>query len=199
MPDRFLIVGLGNPGREYRENRHNVGFRTVDALAAKMGVAFTRRQSDALYATGNVGQAPVVLAKPQRYMNLSGRPVASLTRFYDIPLERLLVIFDEIDLPLGTLRLRPEGGTAGHGGMQSIVEALGTQAFPRLRIGVGRPPGRKGAANYVLQDFDEDEQPMLTETIDRAVAAVEVFVLEGIDAAMNRFNREVGGRDGETG
>jgi PTH1 family peptidyl-tRNA hydrolase len=188
MADRYLIVGLGNPGREYRGSRHNAGFMVVDALAARLGQAFTRRQADALYATGQIGAWPVVLAKPQRYMNLSGRPVASLLKFYNLPLEHLLVVFDEIDLPLGTLRLRPEGGTAGHRGMQSIVDALGTQAFPRLRLGVGRPPGRKAAASHVLQDFGEDEQPVVDEALDRAVAAVEAFVQEGITAAMNRFN-----------
>jgi PTH1 family peptidyl-tRNA hydrolase len=193
MPDRFLIVGLGNPGREYRENRHNVGFQVLDALAGKLGQTFTRRQADALYATGLIDAAPVVLAKPQRYMNLSGRPVASLVKFYDIPLARLLVIFDEIDLPLGTLRLRPEGGTAGHRGMESIVEALGTQEFPRLRVGVGRPPGRRAASSYVLKNFDKEEKPVADEMIERAVSAVESFVLEGITVAMNRFNADAGG------
>jgi PTH1 family peptidyl-tRNA hydrolase len=188
MADRFLVVGLGNPGREYRGSRHNAGFMVLDALAARLGQAFTRRQADALYATGHIGAAPVVLAKPQRYMNLSGRPVASLVKFYGVPLERLLVVFDEIDLPLGTLRLRPEGGTAGHRGMQSIVEALGTQAFPRLRFGVGRPPGRKAAASHVLQDFSQDERPLVDEALDRAAAAVETFVQEGITIAMNQFN-----------
>lgn len=199
--EKYLIVGLGNPGREYRANRHNVGFMTLDRLAAKLGLVFTRRQSDALYATGRLapppsalsqgaGQAgaPVVLAKPQRYMNLSGGPTASLVRFHGVSLERLMLVFDELDLPLGTLRMRPEGGTSGHRGMQSVVQALGTQAFPRLRVGIGRPPGRKDAAAHVLEDFDEDELPLLEATLDRAALALETFVAEGIAAAMNRFN-----------
>ncbi|MBI3760244.1 MAG: aminoacyl-tRNA hydrolase [Chloroflexi bacterium] len=188
MPDKYLIVGLGNPGREYRENRHNVGFMTLDRLAQELGLAFTRRQSDALYAAGRMGDIPLVLAKPQRYMNRSGRPVASLLKFHEIPLARLLVIFDELDLPLGTIRLRPEGGTSGHHGMESIVEALGTQIVPRLRFGIGRPPGRMDGAAYVLQDFGADEKPIVEATIARAAEAVEAFVKEGIVAAMNRFN-----------
>jgi len=187
--DKFLIAGLGNPGREYRNNRHNAGFMVLDELAARLGEKFTRRQSDSLYITGRLAGASVVLAKPQRYMNLSGRPVASLVRFYDVPLDHLLVVFDELDLPLGALRLRPEGGTSGHRGMESIVEALGTQAFPRLRVGIGRPPGRKGAASHVLEDFDEEELPFVDSALERAAAAVECFVSEGIVPAMNRFNR----------
>jgi PTH1 family peptidyl-tRNA hydrolase len=186
--EKFLIVGLGNPGREYRANRHNVGFMTLDRLAAKLGLAFTRRQSDALYTSGRLQGRPVVLAKPQRFMNLSGGPVASLVRFHNIAQERFIVVFDELDLPLGTLRLRPEGGTAGHRGMQSLVEALGTQDFPRLRFGIGRPPGRKDAAAHVLEDFNRDELPLVEATLDRAVEALETFVTEGIVPAMNRFN-----------
>jgi peptidyl-tRNA hydrolase, PTH1 family len=186
--EKFLIVGLGNPGREYRANRHNVGFMTLDRLAAKLGLAFTRRQSDALYTSGRLGGRPVVLAKPQRFMNLSGGPVASLVRFHNIAQERFIVVFDELDLPLGTLRLRPAGGTAGHRGMRSVVEALGTQDFPRLRFGIGRPPGRKDAAAHVLEDFNQDELPLVEVTLDRAVEALETFVTEGIVQAMNRFN-----------
>ena len=188
MPDRFLIVGLGNPGREYRENRHNVGFMALDRLAKEMGGAFTRRQSEALYLAGSLASRPVVLAKPQTYMNLSGRPVAALLRFHDIPLERLLVIFDDLDLPLGTIRLRPEGGTAGHRGMEAIVESLGTNAFPRLRFGISRPPGRMEAAAYVLQDFDEDEKPVAEAALERTTEAVAVFLKDGIVTAMNGFN-----------
>jgi PTH1 family peptidyl-tRNA hydrolase len=185
---KYLIVGLGNPGREYRVSRHNAGFLVVDRLAHEMGQAFTRRQADALYVTGRLEDRPVVLAKPQRYMNLSGGPVASLVRFHEIPPERLLIVFDELDLPLGTLRLRPEGGTSGHRGMASIVEALGTQAFPRLRFGIGRPPGQRQAVNYVLQTFSRDEEELAEATLERAAEAVKTFLREGIVAAMNRYN-----------
>lgn len=189
MPDKFLIVGLGNPGREYRFNRHNVGFMTLDRLVQRNELKiFTKKQGQALITTGVIAGAPVILAKPQTYMNLSGRAVSSLLRFYDIPLERLLVCFDDIDLPVGTLRLRPEGGSAGQNGMNSIIEQLGTQAFPRLRLGVGRPPGQKAAANYVLKDFKDDELEIMEVTLDRAVDAIEAFLKDGIILTMSRFN-----------
>jgi len=189
VPDKFLIVGLGNPGREYRFNRHNVGFMTLDRLVQRNGLkGFTKKQGQALITTGVVAGTPVILAKPQTYMNLSGQAVGSLLRFYDIPLERLLVCFDDIDLPVGTLRLRPEGGSAGQNGMNSIIEQLGTQAFPRLRLGVGRPPGQKSAAHYVLKDFKGEELEIMEVTLDRAVDAIEAFIKDGIILTMSRFN-----------
>ncbi len=191
MSNRFLFVGLGNPGREYRLNRHNVGFMVLDHIVERHGLsAFTKKQGQALITTGRLADAPVILAKPQTYMNLSGRAVASLSRFYDIPTDRLMVCFDDIDLPLGTLRLRPEGGSSGQNGMNSIIEQLATQAFPRLRLGIGRPPGRMAAAGYVLRDFSGDELDVLSDALDRAVDALEVFVRQGINAAMNRFNAD---------
>ncbi|MBI5348283.1 MAG: aminoacyl-tRNA hydrolase [Chloroflexi bacterium] len=191
---KFLIVGLGNPGREYAFNRHNVGFMAVDRLAKKHGTAFTRRQGKALITTLNVDAHPLVLAKPQTFMNLSGDAVASLLHFYDVPLENFLVCFDDLDLPVGTIRLRPQGGSAGQNGVQSIIEKLGTQNFPRLRLGIGRPPGRMLAAAYVLRDFDKFDGEVMNLTLDKAVEAIEVFVNEGLNAAMNKFN---GTADGE--
>ena len=189
VTDRHLIVGLGNPGREYRFNRHNVGFMLLDRIVARHGLmAFTRRQGKALITTGTIGEAGVILAKPQTFMNLSGEAVASLLRFYHLPLERLLVCFDDIDLPVGTLRLRPEGGSSGQGGMKSIIQQLGTENFPRLRLGVGRPPGVKAAAGYVLKDLRGEELQIMDETLDKAADAAECFVKEGLVTAMNRFN-----------
>jgi PTH1 family peptidyl-tRNA hydrolase len=189
VPDRYLIVGLGNPGREYRSNRHNAGFILLDRLVERhKWMAFTKRQGKALITTGLLGRASLVLAKPQTFMNLSGEAVSSLVRFYDLPLERLLVVADEIDLPLGTLRLRPDGGSAGHNGMLSIIEQLGTETFPRLRLGVGRPPGAKAAAGYVLRDFRGEDLEIVNLALDKGVDAVECFVQEGIVTAMNRFN-----------
>ncbi len=189
MADRYLIVGLGNPGREYRANRHNAGFMLLDRLAERhKWMGFTKRQGKALITTGLLGQASLVLAKPQTFMNLSGEAVSSLLHFYDLPLERLLVVVDEIDLPLGTLRLRPDGGSAGHNGLRSIIEQLGTEVFPRLRLGVGRPSGVKAAAGYVLRDFRGEELEIMTLTLDKAADAVECFVREGLVTAMNRFN-----------
>lgn len=189
MADRYLIVGLGNPGREYRSNRHNAGFILLDRFVVRhKWPGFTKRQGKALITTGILGQASIVLAKPQTFMNLSGQAVSALLHFYDLPLERLLVCVDEIDLPLGTLRLRPDGGSAGHNGMGSIIEQLGTEAFPRLRLGVGRPPGSRAAAGYVLRDFRGEDLEIMALAFDKGVDAVECFIREGIVTAMNRFN-----------
>lgn len=189
MAERHLIVGLGNPGREYRQNRHNAGFMLLDRLAAQHKLpAFTKRQGQALISTGTIQGVPVVLGKPQTYMNLSGQAVGALARFYQLPLERVLVAVDDIDLPLGVLRLRAEGGSAGHNGMKSIIEQLGTERFPRLRLGVGRPAGSKAAAGYVLRDFRGDDAELFDVILDRAAAALACWLHDGIVAAMNRFN-----------
>ena len=185
---KHLIVGLGNPGREYAHNRHNVGFMAVDQLAKAHSAAFTRRQSKALITSIRIGEAPVILAKPQTFMNLSGESVASLVKFYDVPLNQLLVCFDDLDLPVGTIRLRAEGGSAGQNGMKSIIQHLGTQNFPRLRLGIGRPPGRMDPAAYVLQDFKDFDAEVMDMTLDKAAQAIETFVKEGVVTAMNKFN-----------
>lgn len=184
----YLICGLGNPGREYRANRHNVGFMVLNQLADNLGLSFSRMESRALIAKGNLHGQRLVLAKPQTYMNLSGQAVSSLVRFYKIPAEQLLVVFDDVDLPFGTLRLRPAGGSGGQKGMKSIIESLGYQEFPRLRVGIGRPPGRMEAADYVLQDFSQNEQTALSEILDRAAEAIESFIKNGVDTAMNLHN-----------
>ena len=184
----FLIAGLGNPGREYRGNRHNAGYLFLDRLAERLGVAFNRVESKALVCKAEYEGNRLILAKPQTYMNLSGQAVGALLRFYKIPSERFLVAYDEIDLPFGSLRLRPEGGSGGHNGMKSIIERLGNQEFARLRIGVNRPPGRMEAADYVLQDFSRAETEQLPNILDSAIDAALCFVSSGIDAAMNRFN-----------
>jgi len=186
-PVEKLIVGLGNPGRKYAHNRHNVGFWCLDRLAQAHGLSFTRRRAKASLALGKIADVGVVLAKPLTYMNLSGQAVGQLVSFYKLPLEGILVICDDLDLPPGTIRLRPEGGSGGHKGMHSIIEALGSQAFPRLRVGIGRPPGND-AVSYVLSDFTADEQIMLENVYKRVVAAVELFLREGVEAAMNAYN-----------
>jgi len=184
----FLIVGLGNPGREYREHRHNIGFMLINRLAVKLNVRFTRLQSKALVATANYNEYKIILAKPQTFMNLSGQSVQGLIHFYKLPLTNLLVAHDDLDLPPGTIRIRPDGGSAGQKGMESIIERLGTDEFPRLRLGIGRPPGRMEAPDYVLLDFPAGEMTVISETLNLAVEAALTFVNEGLDAAMNRFN-----------
>jgi len=184
-----LIVGLGNPGPQYVANRHNVGFRCVELLAATCDLAFAKKQKRARVAMGLVRGQRVIIAKPQTFMNESGRAVAPLARFYQVQLERLLVVYDDLDLPLGAVRLRPEGGAGGHKGMRSIIEHLGGQSFPRLRIGIGRPPGRMDPAAYVLQDFSAEERPLLQETLEWVVIAIETWLTEGVEEAMSRYNR----------
>lgn len=189
--ERCLVAGLGNPGRKHARNRHNVGFMVVERLAEQRGIALDRVRQQALFGSGRAGDMTLLLAKPQSYMNRSGWPIASLLRYFKIRQENLLVIFDEIDLPLGTIRIREKGGSGGHNGMKSVIEHLGTE-FPRMRLGVGRPPGAMDPAKYVLRDFDESELPLVAEMIDGAVAAVETFLQEGIDLAMTRHNRQLG-------
>jgi PTH1 family peptidyl-tRNA hydrolase len=189
----YLIVGLGNPGRQYLRNRHNVGFMLLDRLASHLEVSFSRLESRALVTKADYQANRLILAKPQTYMNLSGQAVGALQRFYKVPLERLLIVYDDVDLPFGAMRMRPTGGSAGQKGMASIIERLGSQDFPRLRIGIGRPPGRMDAAAYVLQDFSRQESAELAQVLDQAVEAVLTFVTPGIVEAMNKFNPQSNG------
>lgn len=188
MSDRFLIVGLGNPGRDYEHTRHNIGFRCVEAVATKYGLSFSKKQNQAQLAEGVAGEHKVMLAKPQTYMNLSGEAVRPLLSFYKVPLDHLIVISDDLDIPLGTLRIRKQGSAGGQNGLKHIMAQLSTQDLYRIRFGIGRPPGRMEAAAYVLQDFGKDEQILLVETLDRVVKAVDTFLNDGIDATMNRHN-----------
>jgi len=191
MTETLLMVGLGNPGREYRDNRHNIGFMLVDRLAMKLDARFTRLQSRALVASARFDGRKIILAKPQTFMNLSGQAVQGLLRFYKLSLTDMLVAHDDLDLPIGTIRLRPDGGAAGQKGMISIIERLGTDEFPRLRLGIGRPPGQMDAADYVLQDFSYGEMSVISESLQRAVEAALTFAREGLEAAMNKFNGAV--------
>jgi len=187
-----LIVGLGNPGLAYRHNRHNIGFMVADVLAQKLEIPLKRVKFKAQIGNGKVEGIPVIIAKPLTYMNNSGEAVAPLVHYFKVPLERLLVIHDDMDLPLGTLRMRPSGGSAGHNGMLSIFDKLGTNAIPRLRVGIGRPPGRMDPADYVLQDFPKNEEELLNMVIAQACEAVLAFITTGLEKAMNTYNGEVG-------
>jgi len=182
-----LVVGLGNPGRKYASNRHNVGFQCLDHLAEAWGLSFSRRKHKALLAQGEMAGLKIILAKPQTFVNLSGEAVSRLARFYRVPPENILVIYDDLDLPVGRIRLRPEGGSGGHKGMKSIIGHLGTQGFPRLRVGIGRPT-RGDPVDYVLSDFTPDERIAIEDAYETVVSAVELWLADGIDAAMNRYN-----------
>lgn len=192
----FLIVGLGNPGPDYRQNRHNVGFMVVDALSLALDIPIQRVEQRALLGKGLLNGERLILAKPQTYMNNSGTSVAPLVRFYKVPHAQVLVVHDDLDLPFGSMRLRPFGGTGGQKGMESIVERLGTREFPRLRVGISRPPGRMDPADYVLHNFDPPQQDQLPEVLGKAVNAIRMFVLEGIEAAMNTYNGSMDGSNG---
>jgi PTH1 family peptidyl-tRNA hydrolase len=190
-PERLLLVGLGNPGRKFRQNRHNIGFMLIDRLAAAWGISQGRSHAQALVAEARLEDRKLLFAKPQTFMNESGRAVGALVRFYKLEPRQVLVVFDELDLPLGTLRLRPAGGASGHNGMRSIIQHIQSQEFARLRLGIGRPPGRMDPAAYVLQDFSKDELPFVEATLKRAEECVRDFILDGIQIAMTRHNGEV--------
>jgi PTH1 family peptidyl-tRNA hydrolase len=191
MTETFLIVGLGNPGREYRETRHNIGFMLIDRLAVKLSARFTRLQSKALVASTVYQERKIILGKPQTFMNLSGQSVQGLVHFYKLPLTNILIAHDDLDLPPGTIRIRPDGGSAGQKGVSSILEHFRTDEFPRLRLGIGRPPGQMQAPDYVLQDFSNSEMILVSETLNRAVEAVLTFVTEGLVPTMNKYNGSV--------
>jgi PTH1 family peptidyl-tRNA hydrolase len=183
-----LIVGLGNPGPEYAHNRHNAGFQVVDLLAQAHGLAFDRQQAKGLLSGGRIMGHEVILLKPQTYMNLSGEAVAGAARFYRVSPADILVIYDDLDLPLGGLRLRPGGGSGGHKGMCSVIASLGTEDFPRLRVGVGRP-AHGDPVDYLLSDFAPGELPVMKETYNAAAATVELYLQKGLAAAMNWCNQ----------
>ncbi len=187
----FLIVGLGNPGREYKDNRHNVGFMLVDRLAVRLNGRLSRVQAKALVGSVNFQGYKIILAKPQTYMNLSGQSIQGLARFYKLPFENMIVAHDDLDLSFGTIRIRPGGGPGGQKGVASTIERLGSKDFPRLRIGIGRPPGRMDPAAYVLQDFDRSDLVALSEILDHAADAVLTFITEGLNTAMNQFNGDI--------
>ena len=190
VENTFLIIGLGNPGREYRGNRHNTGFMVIDRLAVRLNAKGMRLQSKAIVTTA-IYEEKLILAKPQTYMNLSGDSVQGLANFYKLPFDNLLVVHDDLDLPFGSIRMRPGGGPGGQKGIASTIERLGSKEFGRLRIGIGRPPGRMDPADYVLQDYSREDFKVLSDILDRAADAILVFLKEGLDIAMNKFNGEL--------
>ena len=185
-----LIVGLGNPGPEYENTRHNVGFRVVDELASRQHETFARGPTQALIARVRTLGSGAMLAKPLTFMNLSGRAVAELCRYFRIEVVDLLVVTDDVNLPLGRLRARGRGSAGGHNGLASVHASLGTTEYARLRVGVGRGDQRRDLADHVLSRFMREEETAVTEMVGRAADAVETFVTEGLDRMMNRYNQE---------
>ena len=186
----IMIAGLGNPGKEYAETRHNIGFMVLTRLSEKLGVEFTRLQNKAFVTKAEYNGQKLILVKPQTFMNNSGQAVSALMRFYKLPLENLLVIYDDVDLDFEVLRLRANGSSSGQKGMNSIIQQLGSEEIPRLRVGIGRPPGSMPTPNYVLQRFSKGQEEVLPFVIDRAVDAALDFVSLGIIEAMNRHNQK---------
>ena len=184
----WLVVGLGNPGPSYAGNRHNAGFLVADLLAERAGGRFKRSKSRAEVVEGRLAGVRAVLAKPLTYMNLSGGPTASLCSFYKVPVERVVVVHDELDIPYGAVRLKRGGGDNGHNGLRSITSALGSREYLRVRFGIGRPPGRQDPADYVLKDFSATERKELDLHVDRAADAVEALLTGPLEAAQNSFH-----------
>ena len=183
----WLVVGLGNPGPEYAGNRHNIGFMVVDLLAGRMGARFKAHKSRNQVAEGRLSGRRVVLAKPLSFMNLSGGPVTALRDFYKVPVDRLVVVHDELDIDYAALRLKKGGGDNGHNGLKSVTKSLGPDYF-RVRAGVGRPPGRMEVADFVLKDFSSTERKELDWFVDRAADAVEALLAEGLERAQTTYN-----------
>jgi PTH1 family peptidyl-tRNA hydrolase len=190
MTDTWLIVGLGNPGTEYRNNRHNVGQMVLDELASRVGGSFKSHKARAQVLEGRlgIGGPRVVLAKPATYMNVSGGPVAGLANFYGIAPDRVVAVHDEIDIPFNTVKLKIGGGEGGHNGLRDISKALATKDYLRVRVGVGRPPGRMDTADFVLRDFATAEKKELPFLLDEAADAVEMLLADGLLAAQQKFH-----------
>lgn len=190
MTDTWLIVGLGNPGAQYQGNRHNVGQMVLDELAGRVGAGFKTHKARAQVVEGRlgIGGPRVVLAKPMSYMNVSGGPVSALASFYGITPDHVVAVHDEIDIPFNTVRLKTGGGEGGHNGLRDISKALGTKDYLRVRVGVGRPPGRMDTADYVLRDFGTAELKELPFLLDEAADAVELLLREGLTSAQQKFH-----------
>lgn len=186
----YLIAGLGNPTREYEKTRHNVGFEAIDILADKAGTTVTEKKHKALYGKGYIGGQKVVLAKPQTYMNLSGESIREIADFYKIEPENIIILCDDINLSEGQLRIRLKGSAGGHNGLKNIISHLGTQEFPRIRIGVGEKPRGMDLADYVLGRFPKEQQTVMEEAYRDAAEAACMMIEDGADAAMNHYNRK---------
>jgi len=183
-----LIVGLGNPGKQYEDTRHNVGFKVIDVLSTRLNIPLDKMKFNGLFGMGNIGGEKVLLLKPLTYMNLSGESVRPIMDYYDIEIENLIVVYDELDLPVGKIRIRTKGSAGGHNGMKSIIAHTGTQNFNRIRIGVDRPKAGMPITNYVLGPFSNEEKPSVIETIEKSADACEKWITTPILQVMNDYN-----------
>lgn len=185
----FCIVGLGNPGQQYQQTRHNAGFLVVDRIAAKCDLKINKNNFSSCFGQGLIGTEKLFLVKPQTFMNLSGEAVSPLVSYFKIPLERLLIIYDDLDLPLGTIRIRLSGSAGGHNGLTSVIQSLGTNQIARIRVGIGRPPNQQPVPDYVLTPFQGEALELFLRTIDKAALAAVSFVTDGPAFTMNQFNQ----------
>ncbi|HPU41277.1 MAG TPA: aminoacyl-tRNA hydrolase [Acetivibrio clariflavus] len=190
LEDLSVVIGLGNPGPRYENTRHNVGFDTVDLLSKKHNIDVTKVKHKALIGDGNIGGHRVLLVKPQTFMNLSGESVREIIEWYKVPVENIIIIYDDIDLPVGKIRIRPKGSAGTHNGMRSVIYQIQSEDFPRIRIGIDKPPQNWDLADFVLSKFSTDERKSVEEAIANAAEAVEVILNSGIDKAMNRYNNK---------
>ncbi len=184
----YIIVGLGNPGKKYEHTRHNAGFEALDKLAKEHDIKIDKLKHRALIGEGRIGNEKVLLVKPQTYMNLSGESLASICQFYKLDIDKLIVMYDDIDLDIGKLRIRKKGSAGSHNGMKSIIKCLSSQDFPRIRIGVSKPPAGWDLADFVLSKFTKSEEKALDESLERAVLTVEEIIASDIETAMNKYN-----------
>ena len=191
MPDKtlWLIAGLGNPGRKYSETRHNIGFLVIDRLAEKYDIPMLRNKFDTRFGMGEIERFKVILAKPMAFMNRSGMPIIALAKYHKLKLDQVLVIHDDIDIILGNLKIKAKGGHGGHNGLKSIIDAVGGNEFPRVRVGIGRPGEHIDVTNHVLGKFSLDEMRHLEPVLSNAVDAVQTILNKGVALSMNRFNR----------
>jgi PTH1 family peptidyl-tRNA hydrolase len=186
----ILVVGLGNPGKKYSLSKHNIGFMVVDELAKRLGGSLNRIGSTSLYGEALFEEEKIVFLKPQTYMNRSGQAVSEFVDFYKIPPGNIISVYDELDLPLGNLKIKMGGGSAGHKGIESIITALGDDSFIRVRVGIGKPGQRSETVNHVLSSFNKDEIKMVEDALGRAADAVLEIATRGVESAMNKFNRK---------
>lgn len=184
----YAVIGLGNPGNKYRGTRHNVGFDAIDCLSVRNNTKVTKIKHKAVYGETQIGGHKVLLIKPQTYMNLSGETVLDVYNYYKLSIENIVVIYDDIDIEFGSLRIRPKGSAGSHNGMKSIIYLLQKDNFPRVKIGVGRPRTGQDLADFVLSGFSKDERAIIDETVERAAMAVEKIILDSVNSAMNEYN-----------
>lgn len=185
----WLVAGLGNPGSKYENNRHNVGFMLVDQLSEKFNISLNKKKFNGVYGKGKFNGADILLLKPFSFMNLSGNPIRELSQYFNVDISGIIIVHDDLDLPVGKIRIRKKGGAGGHNGIKSAIENLGTNEIGRVKIGIDRPEHREQVVSYVLKDFTKDESKIIENGIEKAAEAIESIILNGYTSSMNTFNK----------